>query len=107
VLAPEHFLDFAGLDFLVQRFDRQVELGVDRLACLGPLHQYGEIVALLFERYDQFAILLEPAPALQNFLGFSLVFPEVGRGGARLETGQLLIGAGGLKDSSADPQRAC
>ena len=76
-------------------------------ARLGPLHQYGEIVAFLFERHDQFAILLEPPPALENLLGFGLVFPEIGRGGARLETGQLLIGAGGLKDSSADPQRAC
>jgi len=29
--------------------------------------------------------LLEAAAALQDLLGFSLIFPEIGRGGARLE----------------------
>ena len=52
-------------------------------------------------------ILFEPTPALQHFLGVSLVFPEVGSGGTRLEAGQFQIGFGGFKDNSADPQRAC
>jgi hypothetical protein len=44
---------------------------------------------------------------LQHLLRFGLVFPEIGRGGARLEAGQFFFRAGGFKDSSADPQRVC
>ena len=44
---------------------------------------------------------------VQHFLRLGLVLPEIGRGGARLEAGQFVFGAGGFKDSSADPQRAC
>ena len=107
VLAAEHLLDLAGLHFLVERVERLRELGVDRLAGLGPLDEHGEIVALLLERRDELAILLEPAAALQHLLRFGLVLPEIGRGGARLEAGQFFVGAGGLKDSSADRQRVC
>jgi hypothetical protein len=32
-------------------------------------------------------ILLETPAALEHLLGFGLVFPEIGRGGARLEAG--------------------
>jgi hypothetical protein len=53
------------------------------------------------------AILLEPAAALHGFLRLDLVLPEVGGSSAGFETGQLFVQAGGLKDSSADPQRAC
>jgi hypothetical protein len=107
VLAAEHLLDFAGLHFLVEAVERLRELAVDSFARLGPLDQHGEVVALLLERQHQIAILFEPAAALQDLLRFGLVFPEVGRGGARLEAVQFFVGAGDLKDSSADPQRAC
>ena len=50
VLAAEHLLDLAGLHFLVERLERLRELGVHRLAGLGPFDQHGEIVALLLER---------------------------------------------------------
>jgi hypothetical protein len=36
----------------------------------------------------------------------NLVLPEIGRGGFGFEAGQFFVGAGGFKDSSADPQRA-
>jgi hypothetical protein len=42
---------------------------------------------------------------LQHFLGVGLVFPEIGRGGARLEAGQFLLGFRSFKDSSAGRQR--
>jgi len=106
VLAAEHFLDLAGLHFLIERLERLREFGIHRLARLGPFDEHPEVVALLLERHDQVAVLFEAAPALQHLLGFGLVFPEIGRGGARLEAGQFLVGAGDLKDSSADPQRA-
>ena len=97
VLAAEHLLDLAGLHFLVERVERLRELGVDRLARLRPFDEHGEIVALLLERHDQIAILLEPAAALQDLLGFGLVFPEIGRGGARLEAGQFFVGRAASK----------
>jgi hypothetical protein len=107
VLAAEHLLDLARLDLLIEGVEGDGELGVDRLARLGPLDEDGEVVALLPQRQDQIAILLEAAAALLDFLRFSLVFPEIGRGGASVEAGQLFVGSGGFKDSSADPQRAC
>jgi hypothetical protein len=107
VLAAQHLLDLAGLYFLIESFEGLRELGVDRLAGLGPLDEHGEIVASLLERQHQIAILLEPAAALQDLLRFGLVLPEIGRGGARLEAGQLFVGAGDFKDSSADLKRAC
>ncbi len=51
VLAAEHLLDLAGLHFLVERVERLRELGVDRLARLGPFDEHGEVVALLLERH--------------------------------------------------------
>ena len=97
VLAAEHLLDLAGLHFLIERVERLGELGVDRLARLRPFDQHGEIVALLLERHDEIAILLEPPAALQHLLRFGLIFPEIGRGGARLEAGQLFVGRAASK----------
>jgi hypothetical protein len=107
VLAAEHLLDLAGLYFLIERFERLRELVVHRLARLGPFDEHSEVVGSLPERQHQVAILFEAAAPLQNLLGFGLVFPEIGRGSARLEAGQLLVGAGGFKDSSGDRQRVC
>jgi hypothetical protein len=86
VLAAEHLLDLTGLHFLIEFVETLCELGVDRLASLGPLDEDREVVGLLLERHHQIAILLEPATALQHLLRFGLVFPEIGRGGARFET---------------------
>jgi len=107
VLAAEHLLDLAGLHFLIERFERLRELGVDGFAGLRPFDEHGEVVGSLPEREHQIAILFEAAAALQDSLRFGLVFPEIGRSGARLEAGQLVFGAGGFKDSSGDRQRAC
>jgi hypothetical protein len=107
VLAAEHFLDFTGLDFLIEAVERLRELAVHGFARLRPFEEDSEVVALLLERHHQIAILFEPPAALQDLLCFGLIFPEVWRGGARLEAVQFFVGAGDLKDSSADPQRAC
>jgi hypothetical protein len=74
---------------------------------VGPFDEHGKVVAPLFQRYDQIAVLLEAASSLQDFLGVDLIFPEIGRGGARLEAGQLLLRASGFKDSSANRSRVC
>ena len=102
VHAAKHLLDLAGLHFHIERLERPGELFVDRFTGLGPLDQNREVVALAAKRLHQFAVLLQPAAALQHFLGFGLVFPEIGRGGARLEAGQLFFGTGRFKDSSAN-----
>jgi hypothetical protein len=62
---------------------------------------------VLLQRHHQVAILLEPSAALQDFLRFGLIFPEIRRGGARLEAGQFFVGTRGFKDSSGDRQRVC
>jgi hypothetical protein len=87
VLAAEHLLDLAGLDLLLQRVQGLTELRVDRFASLCPLDEHAEVIAALPERGHQILILFEPAAALQDFLRFGLVLPEVWRGGARLEAG--------------------
>jgi hypothetical protein len=107
VLPAEHLLDLSGLDFLIERLQGLSEFGVDGFAGLGPFDEHAEIVALFFQRSDEIEILLQAATALQDLLGVSLVFPEIGRGRARLEAGQLLRRFSGFKDNSADRQRVC
>jgi hypothetical protein len=107
VLAAEHLLDLARLHFLIERLERLRELGVDRLAGLGPFDQHGEIVAFLLQRVNQIAVLLKPPPALEDLLRVGLILPEIRRGRAALEAGQFFVGVGGFKDSSADPRRVC
>jgi hypothetical protein len=107
VLAAEHLLDLTGLHFLIERFERLPELGVDRLTRVRPFDEHRQVVALLLKRHHQIAILLDPATPLQDLLGFGLVFPEIWSSGTRLEARQLLVGSSGFKDSSADRQRAC
>ena len=105
VRATEHLLDLGRLDFLIERVERRAEFRVDRFARLGPLDEDREVVALAAQGFDEIAILLEPFPALEDLLRLGLVVPETGRGRARLETGQLVLRAGGFKDSSADRRR--
>jgi hypothetical protein len=107
VLAAEHLLDLAGLHFLIERFERLPELGVDRLTRVRPFDQHREVVALLPERQHEIAILLDPAAPLQDLLRFGLVLPEIRSGGTRLEARQFLVRPSGLKDGSADRWRAC
>jgi hypothetical protein len=61
---------------------------------LRPFQQHGKILTAAAERRRKLAILLEAAAALENFLGFGLVLPEIGGGGSRFEAGQFIVGAG-------------
>jgi hypothetical protein len=107
VFAAEHLLDLAGLDFLVQQLQGLRELGIHRFTRFRPFDKHGEIVALLLEREHEIAILLQATAALQNFLRFGLILPEIGSRGARFEAGQLFVRFRTLKDSSADRRRVC
>ena len=97
--------DLGGLDFLIERIEGLTELRVDGFSGRRPLDENREVVALLAERIDEIAILLEPLAALEHLLSFGLVVPEVGSCGARLEPGQFILRAGGFKDNSADRRR--
>ena len=70
----------------------------DSYPTLRPLDEHREIVALLPERQNQIAILLEPPAALVDFLRAGLIFfQEIGLGSPRIEVGQFFVGACGLK----------
>src|SRR6185295_13343797 len=58
--------------FLIERVERLTEFAVHGFAGLRPFDQYREVVALLPKRFDQVAILLQPFPALEDFLRFPL-----------------------------------
>jgi hypothetical protein len=89
VRPTEHLFDFARLHLLVEGFEGLRELAVDRLAGFGPFDENGQVVAPLLERGDEVEILFDTAAALQEFLRFRLIVPEVWRGGARLDAGQF------------------
>jgi hypothetical protein len=93
VLAAEHLLDLAGLDFLIELIEPLQEFAVHRLAGFSPFDQHSEIVGSLLERQTELAILLETAAAQQDTLRFGLVLPEIGSGCARLEARQLVFGS--------------
>ncbi len=107
VFPAEHFLHLRRLHFVIERVERLRELGIHRFARFRPFDQYREIVALLLQRQHQLAVLLQAAAALQYFLRFELVFPEVRRGGAGFEAGQFVSGVGGFKDNSANRSPVC
>jgi hypothetical protein len=92
VRSAEHLLDLARLHLLVECFEALRELTVDRFAGLRPFDEDRQVVAPLPERRDEVEILLDTPAALQNLLGFRLIFPEVRRGGSRLDAGQFFAG---------------
>jgi hypothetical protein len=92
VLAAEHLLDFTALHGLVEQVQCLAELDFDRLAGLSPFAEHRKVFVLLLERRDEVAVLFKPPAVLQDLLCFCLVFPEIGRGGARFEAGQFLFG---------------
>jgi len=73
----------------------------------GWIDQDADVVGAPLERFEQRAILLEPPAALHHLLRLGLVAPEIGRRGARLYFGELLVEPGALKDASAARASAC
>ena len=106
VLAAEHLLRLAGLDFADQLVEPAREVFGDRLPRLRPFDEDGEIVDAPLERLAQVAVVFEAAAPLQQLLRAGLVLPEVRIGNAQLYPGEFVGGAGGVKDSSADRTRA-
>ena len=84
VLPAEHLLDLGGLHDRLEILDSAGEVGRHVFSALGPLDEHGEVVGLAAQRLGQRDLLLEAPAALQQLLGFALVFPEIGFGDASL-----------------------
>jgi hypothetical protein len=106
VLAAEDALRLRGLDPLLEPVEPRGEVGGDVFPGGGPLGQHSQVGFLLPDRFGEVDVVLEPAPALQDLLGFGLVLPEVGLADQRLEAVGLVTRAFGLKDTSAAPRIA-
>jgi hypothetical protein len=77
-LAAEHRADFTRLDVAAERFQAALEVARDVLALAGPVDEDAEVVRLPAQRLGQRAVVLEPAPPLQQLLRGRRVLPEFG-----------------------------
>jgi hypothetical protein len=107
VLAAEHLLGFAGVDFRGELVQPLGEIGEHVLAGLDPLGQYGQVVGAALQGLAERDVPFDRLAALQRLLRRRLVFPEIGVGGLLLYLGELVGRLRGVKDSSADRMRAC
>jgi hypothetical protein len=101
-IAREHRADLGGLHVARVGFQAPRELVADLLALPRPVEQNGQIVALLAERLGQCLVVLKAPPFLEDLLRAALVLPEIRRGNARFEVGQLTFETRFVKDPSAD-----
>jgi hypothetical protein len=101
VFAAEHFLDLRRFDLGLERFDRAMQVARDILAGLRPLEQDAKVVELPGKRIAEGDLVAQATASLQQLLCFGLVGPEVGRGDALLEVGELVCRIACVKDSSA------
>jgi hypothetical protein len=106
VLAAEHLLDLAGVDFGRKRLEAPLDVALDLLALLEPLHEHGEVVGSAAQRLDEREVVLQPAAPLEDLLGLRLILPEVRRRDLQLEALELVARSRRLKDSSAGRRRA-
>jgi hypothetical protein len=106
VLASEHLLGLARLDLAAELVQRAREIVENRLARLGPFDEDAQILDAPLQRLAQVAVVLEPAPPLQQLLRRRLVLPEIGISGALLYLGEFICRTSGVKDGSADRRRA-
>jgi hypothetical protein len=105
VLASEHLLRLAGIHLDGELVERSIQIVRDRLPRFGPFGEDGEIVSPPAQRVAELAIVLEPAPPLQQLLRRRLVLPEVRLRDALFYVGKFFCGTGGVKDSSAGRSR--
>jgi hypothetical protein len=106
VLAAEHLLRLARLDLSTELVERARQIVENRLAGLHPFDEHGEILDAPLQRVAQIAVVFQSSSPLEEFLRGGLVLPEVGIADALLYAGELVCGARGVKDSSADRTRA-
>jgi hypothetical protein len=107
-IARQHRPDLGGLHVARVRLEAARQLVGNFFTLPRPVEQDGQIVPLLAERLGQRLVVLEPPPFLKNLLRRALVLPEVRRGYASFEVGQLALETGFVKDPSGDrrPERS-
>ena len=95
VLAAEHLLGLAGVDDARQLVEAAREILGDRLPGFGPFDEHGEIVGATSQRFAEIAVLLEPAPPLEQLLRGGLILPEVRIGDALFYRCEFFVRGGG------------
>jgi hypothetical protein len=80
VLAAEHLLGFNGLDLVIERVERALEIGFDVLARLCPFEQHAKIVDLLAQAVALLEVFRQTALPQQRLLRRGLVVPEIWSG---------------------------
>jgi hypothetical protein len=106
VLPAEDALRLRGLDLFLETVQAGREVRGDVLARGHPLGEHTQVGFLLLQGLIQIDVVLEPAAALKDALGFGLVLPEVGLADQALEAVGLVARAFALKDTSAAPRIA-
>jgi hypothetical protein len=105
VLAPEHLLGLAGVDFPRQIVEPFREIVRDRLARLSPFNQDGKVLGTAAQRFAETLVVLQAASPLQQLLRGRLILPEVRLGDAFFYLREFVCRAGCVKDGSADRMR--
>jgi hypothetical protein len=90
VLTAENLLRLGDLDLGCERVDRLSQFCADVFALARPFDQDGQVGLPLRQARNLIAVLLEPAAALQDLLGFLLILPEVRRRGPGVELQQFV-----------------
>jgi hypothetical protein len=85
VLAAEHLPGLDGIDLRFERIERLHQVSRHVLAALTPFEQDADVVDLLAKAVALLEIFGEASLALEGFLGFSLVVPEIGGGDPAFE----------------------
>jgi hypothetical protein len=106
VLAREHLLRLGGVDLVFEFVQAAFEIGGHGFPAGRPFEQHAEVADAAAEGVAQLDVFTQAAAALQGFLGFRLVLPEIGRGDAGFERGEFVGRGSPVKDSSGDRRLA-
>jgi hypothetical protein len=87
VLAAQHLFRFDRVDLRFDRVERLRQVRGDVFAALAPFEQDADVVDLRGEAVALLEIFGEAALALECFLGFGLVVPEIRGGDPAFELG--------------------
>ena len=90
VLAAEHLLDLTAVNQARELLYALRELGENIFPLPRPVDENGQVVGLRFQRGHELDVFLDTTPALEDFLRFDLIAPEVWSRRAGFYLGELL-----------------
>jgi hypothetical protein len=105
VLAAEHLLRLAGIDGGREIVETLGQIFGNWLSGFRPFNKDGKVVGSSSQRLAEVAVFLQPASTLKQFLRRRLILPEIRIRDALFYCGELVCGAGRVKDSSAGRMR--